>query len=189
MSKITRKILGGAILFGMAFIATMSALSAVYVSDGPSPNPLARTTINIQEDTLIVDGSSGVGEGSYTITWKPPEGVVAYHGAVLDLKANLTTNVATGAGIDVSVGTTAQNDSDLGDTGEANIISAISVDPFTNSSSVIRGAMGTPTVVNGAAAASTLYIHFLVDDADIAAAVTGTVSGVLTILWSEVADY
>lgn len=188
MDSTAKTVLGSAILFAMAFIATMSALATVSVSDSLGENPIARTTIRLDGETFTVDGSSGAGEGSYTIPWKFPDGLIAVHGAVADLRLSIT-DVAAGSGIDVSVGTVAQNDSDLGDTGEANIIGAIGVDPFTNSTSYIQGSISAQTVVDGTAGAPTLYLHLLVDDADIAAVETNTLSGTITILWSEVADY
>lgn len=176
---------------GAAIVAAAAYAEINFSKDFRGQPAIHRSEIKLNAESIVVsEGGTGTnGYGSVTLHTFP-EGQIAIHGATADLKYTFATVISNGAGIDTALGTAANNnDGDVGDTGEANIIGSVGVDPFTNSTSAVQGQLTTPLIIDGTTTPGKVYLHFLVDDGDIASAVTGTVNGVVYLLWSEVGDY
>lgn len=142
------------------------------------------------QSVVVAEGGTGTnGYGSVSLyTFEP--GSITLLGAIADLKLTYPTNqVNNASGIDLSVGTTQNADGDLSDSNEANVVSSMGVDPFTNGVSSIQGGMSSPVILDGTSTAITLYVNTLVDDADISAVSTGSITGTITVQYLENGDY
>ena len=87
-------------------------------------------------------------------------------------------------GGDISFGSAVASGTALTGTA-ADFIATTSVDPITN---VVDAVQTTAFSLDGTATAVTLYANNIVDDADIAATATNTISGTVTILWANGGD-
>jgi len=152
-----------------------------------------RKTVHLTSQSIVVNGVSAFSNGWGSVKvfdWR--EGVVRLHGAVADLTFTAATNlIYTNAGLDIAVGSAAVSDDNLTGATDANMVSAIAIDPRNSDTNHLSGFMQTlgQTNFNGTATALDAYVNMNVDSNDISAVVTGTISGTITFTYSNLGDY
>lgn len=166
-----------------------ASMAAVGISRVVSKDSFAKLTLRVQAETVTVDATSTNGFATVSLATFDP-GLVHVDGCVADLNFTFSTNdIALGSGLDVAIGSSAIADGGLGGTGAANLVPAIDIDPTTNAVIQAQGVATSAALVDGTSSAGSVNINVVVDDADVAAVVTGQVDGVVTVIYSVVGDY
>lgn len=161
-------------------------------------NPQVQETIKqnfkLKNLALQVDGATGVGFGTAVIG-DFPQGNILFLGAMsyLQFTATSASGITTTYDGDYSVGTVATADTDVSDSGEADIIASTALGAATAKvSPVVRGVGGSALVgviFDNTDGSLELNLNLLIDDADISADdIDFTVTGNVMTLYSVLMD-
>jgi hypothetical protein len=153
---------------------------------------LNRTVLNFGGDAFALTDVAGVVAYVGKKIYDFPEGQIMIAGAVADLKlGKSSTGVNATFNGDFSLGTaTASNNATLSST-EADVIPSTATPAAVAGVTTAKGLSTANIVLDGTAAAKSLYLNFLVDDADQDVTTTPCnllVTGTVTVLWSKVGD-
>jgi len=117
-----------------------------------------------------------------------PEGRILVLGVTVDsIAVTVDANAIDNAdGGDVAFGTAVPGIDGVLDGTAVDLCPATSVDPITN---VVSAALASSAQFDGTTTAKDIYFNMLVDDADVSATHTNTVSGTFRIHWANLGDY
>jgi len=180
-----------AILTALVALATAgAALADINASERRDDLQLGirNLRLRVQNEPIIVNfGGTGTNHIGSATLYTLDAAHVAILSAESDLVLSFTSDEpATGSGLHVSIGTAANIDADLTDATDADIVAVKNVDPWTNSVSRFVSTKGAAaTVRDGTSAGTPVVLNVLVDAADMTGPATGTVSGVIHILYGR----
>lgn len=150
-----------------------------------------KTVLTFASTPVTISDDAGVAQyGGTGKIYDLPEGLITVLGCVVDgdLTLGVTgTITATFAG-GVSLGTvTATTGATLTST-EADIMAEVDVAAATASVAAIEAPSVGVTLLNGTGGAKDVYLNFVIDDDATHTAGTGTFTGTVTMLWTNVGD-
>lgn len=173
--------------FGSASIATAVAAHSF---------PLVqRTVLTLTDVPLVTAGNAG---GSETNAWGSvkvydfPEGRILVHGVMANgIAVTPDTNaIPTGGNGNISLGSVSASTNDLAST-MVNLLPATALDNIS-ATNAVNNALAASAQLDGTSTAVDLYVNLGVDDDNWligAASGTNTVSGTITVIWSNLGDY
>lgn len=173
---------GNYVTTGGTGTAGASTVTVVEYGDGA----MKQAVITLADHVVIINGESGDGFGGTNI-FTFAEGFVRIYAVVAE-DITLTPDgedLEEGEGGDFSIGSTQTSDATLDGT-DVDAIAKTSIDPIqtvTDANNV------TPYNLDGHTTAAALYLNVIADDGDVAALSTNTVSGTITVTYSNLGDY
>lgn len=169
---------------GVGAVAQNPAATVVEYGADPA---IHHTIITLAEDSLTIDGATGVGFGGQKF-YDFPEGRILILGTTVDLTFDLTAcDLDDADGGDFALGTVVVSDADLGDATDVDLCPSTSVDPLSDG---FTGALAASAHFDGTGTAKDLCLNGLIDDADIGAAGEDIlVSGTITVTWINLGDF
>ena len=143
----------------LAALAALLSFNVLAVTSSDSGQGVEVKTFVLNNETITLTHAAATTNAYGSITLgKLPEGLIAIHGAVLELggvMAGFGTNTTT---VSASVGTVAATGASLTGT-VANVIASASAVGWTNRSAKVRGVTTDSATVDGTATAPTLYLN------------------------------
>jgi len=187
-------------LHSVGTVSTTSTITAVEKGDGAMHKTIITLTNAVMTITEVDTASSAVDGAWGTLSlYAFPEGRIMILGAGMTFPTGSMTG-STGLLADcdfgIGLGTTArtqQADFEVGGTiaAEDNIIASINTFDLVGSSSASIEAETSvvPTIVDGTASAAGIHLNFTaVQETDVTASGTLTISGTITVLWTALDD-
>lgn len=135
----------------------------------------------------VVDGAPGFG---FLVVSGMDQGNILFLGAVSYLQfVTASANIIDAFTGTMSIGTAGTIDSDIGDTGEVNIIASTAIGAATlKVSPIIRGTNVTSALIDNTDGDNNLNLNLLVADASISGTATFTVNGVVNLAYIVLGD-
>lgn len=155
---------------------------------GVRSQTVRKLTIPVRNAQLsVVDGAPGYG---FTLPTGMDRGNILFLGAVSYLQFSTSSaNIIAAFTGTMSIGTVGTVDSDVADTGEANIIASTTVSAATAKvSPVVRGTNVTSALIDNTDGDKNLNINLLIDDASISGTATFSVNGVINLAYIVLGD-
>jgi hypothetical protein len=150
---------------------------------------MVKQTIKMRNLALSIAGTTGVGFGSMVIG-DFPAGNILLHGAVAYVKlTTVDSDVQAAFDGDYSIGTVPTVDTDLADSGEADIVPSASLGAATAGvSPIVRSANATQAILDNTDGSLEMNLNVLIDDANISGTGSFTVTGELYICYTVLGD-
>jgi len=169
------------------------ALATVFSSDRDDNAYLKRELHLVNESIVISEAGTGTNGFGGKKIWDFDEGRIVVHSVLYTIKVGIATNLVNdGSGLDFSLGsvTAIPTEGATNNTGtRADLGDNTQVDPWTNGVTKFEGALTASAQFDGTSIALDMFANVLVDDADISqTSVTGTLNGVIQVLYSVVGD-
>lgn len=159
------------------------------LSRNPVQQAIVKQTIKFKNLPISVAGTTGVGFGTAVIG-DFPAGNILFHGAVA--YAQFTTadsDVQATFDGDYSIGTVPTADTDVSDSGEADIVASAALGAATSGvSPVVRSTNATQAIFDNTDGSLELNLNLLIDDANISGTGSFTVTGQLYICYTVLGD-
>jgi hypothetical protein len=155
---------------------------------GRISTPIVKHTIDVVARTLpVVDGAPGRGT---LVLGDLPEGNVLLLGAVAYLRfTTADADITATFDGDFSVGTVPTADSDLSDSGEADIIASTALGAATDKvSPLVRATNATQAIIDNTDGSLEVNLNLLIDDTAISGAADFTVDGVVMLSYVVLGD-
>lgn len=157
----------------------------------PQIAPVMKQRVPVRNASLsVVDGAPGYGT---VVIGDLPQGNILFLGAISYLQfATTDTDVTATFDGDYSIGTVPTADSDVSDSGEADIIPSTALGAATAKlSPVVRGASTDALgggIIDNTDGSLEINLNLLVDDAAISGAAVFTVNGYVELVYSVLGD-
>lgn len=152
--------------------------------------PFVNKTVVTMASTPVTVTEIGAGTnavGGVKIYDFPAGRILVLGVTVANVAVTVDTNALDNAdGGDFAFGTAAPGADGLLDGTAVDLCPSTSIDPITN---ITDSALAASAQFDGTATAKDVYFSMSVDDADVSATHTNTVSGVVTIKWVNLGDY
>lgn len=173
----------------IAYSAGVGAKNGATVTAAETGGLIYKTTVTMADTPCVVtEQGAGTNAVGGVKIYDLPEGRILVLGVTAE---NITVGIDTNAidaadGGDVAFGTAVPGIDGLLDGTAVDLCPSTSVDPITN---VVDAALAASAQFDGTATAKDVYFNMLVDDGDVSATHTNTISGTATITWINLGDY
>lgn len=152
---------------------------------------IQKTVITLTATPVTIADDAGVAQyGGTAKIYDLPAGSIAFLGCIVDGDLTLGTTgtiTATYAG-GVSLGTVTATTGTTLTGAEADIMAEVDVAAATAKVATVAATSAGMTIVNGTSTAKDVFLNFVIDDDASHTAGTGTFTGTVTMLWTNVGD-
>lgn len=179
----------GAISGGVAITSGTGSVSTVTAADADYGN-MKKTTLTLDSVPILITADAITNAWGSVKVYDFPEGRILVHGVTAkNVKLTVQTNkLPIASGGDIALGTVAASSNVLTGT-MVDLLPSTSIDAITNA---LNGALAAAAQFDGTTTAKDMYVNVGVDQCDFIAGsttATNSVSGIITIHWTNLGDY